>query len=98
MKTYTRKIGSNRGKTRLWLEGKILEDNGWKKADRFKIIFDQGVVFCIKASDGPRKVAGTDARPIIDTNTDKLGDSLRAFSGDVVSIDVTQESIRVSKA
>ena len=98
MKTYTRKIGSNRGKTRLWMEGKILSDNGWKKADRFKILFDQGVIFCIKSSEGPRKVAGTDARPIIDTNTDKLGDALRAFSGDTVSIEVGIDSIRIAKA
>jgi len=80
------------------MEGKILSDNGWKKADRFKILFDQGVIFCIKAADGPRKVAGTDARPIIDTNTDKLGDALRAFAGDVVSIEVGIDSIRIAKA
>lgn len=42
-KTYTRKIGLNRGKPRLWLEGKILDDNGFKHGTVWDaVVFPEG--------------------------------------------------------
>ena len=67
-----RKIGQNRGTSRLWLEGKSLLANGWNNGDRFNAIFTPFGVVYQKDEEGSRKVAGTPDRPIIDTNTNKL--------------------------
>lgn len=96
-KTAQRKLGSNRGKTRLWLEGKILSDSNWQRGDAFDVIWLDGVLRYIKNPNGSRKVAGTEARPIIDTNTDKLASTLHASTGDKVNITVTSQSITIQK-
>lgn len=72
----TRKIGTNRDVERLWLEGKILLENGWLNGDTYDAIFTDSGVMYIKNPDGKRKVAGTPDRPIIDTNSKKI----RAFA------------------
>ena len=93
----TRKLGSNRGKTRLWLEGAILSAQGWTTGDRFDVILIDGVLKYAKNTNGKRKVAGKIGRPIIDTNTDKLSDTLNAKAGDVVNVIATADSITVQK-
>ena len=93
----TRKLGSNRGKTRLWLEGAILSTHGWTTGDRFDVILIDGVLKYAKNSNGKRKVAGKIGRPIIDTNTDKLSTTLNAKPGDVVNVIATADSITVQK-
>lgn len=75
-KEITRKIGNNRGKTRLWIEGDALQKAGWTRGTRYRVEFNRGEVVYIADPEGPRKVAGTEERPIIDTNTDKLKDAL----------------------
>lgn len=95
--TATRKLGSNRGKTRLWLEGNILSDQGWHTGDRFDVILIDGVLKYAKNPNGKRKVAGKIGRPIIDTNTDKLSTTLNAKAGEVVNVIATAESITVQK-
>lgn len=91
-----RKIGTNRGKARLWLEGKLLEASGWARGTRYNARFEKGVIVYEQAEDGARSVAGTEKRPIIDTNTDKIRDSL----GDAVnaSISITGKAIRITAA
>jgi len=96
-KTAQRKLGSNRGKTRLWLEGKLLSESNWKRGDYFDVIWLDGVLRYIKNPNGSRKVAGTEARPIIDTNTDKIATTLHASTGDKVSITITSNSITIQK-
>jgi hypothetical protein len=96
-KTAQRKLGSNRGKTRLWLEGKLLSESNWKRGDYFDVIWLDGVLRYIKNPNGSRKVAGTEARPIIDTNTDKLAATLHATTGEKVNITVTPNSITIQK-
>ena len=96
-KTAQRKLGSNRGKTRLWLEGNILSDSNWNRGDSFDVIWLDGVLRYIKNPNGSRKVAGTEARPIIDTNTDKISTTLHATTGEKVSITVTSNSITIQK-
>lgn len=92
-----RKLGSNRGKTRLWLEGSLLENQGWHTGDRFDVILIDGVLKYVKNPNGKRKVAGKPGRPIIDTNTDKLSTTLNAKAGEVVNVIATAESITVQK-
>ena len=93
----TRKLGSNRGKTRLWLEGNILENQGWHTGDRFDVVWIDGVLKYAKNPNGKRKVAGKIGRPIIDTNTNAISDTLNATPGDVVNVIATAQSITIQK-
>jgi len=93
----TRKLGSNRGKTRLWLEGAILSTQGWHTGDKFDVILIDGVLKYSKNTNGKRKVAGKPGRPIIDTNTNAISDTLNAKPGDVVNVIATAQSITVQK-
>ena len=93
----TRKLGSNRGKTRLWLEGNILENHGWTTGDRFDVVMIDGVLKYAKNPAGKRKVAGKVGRPIIDTNTDKISDTLNAKAGEIVNVIATAEAITIQK-
>lgn len=95
--TAKRKLGSNRGKTRLWLEGNILENHGWTTGDKFDVVMIDGVLKYVKHSNGKRKVAGKPGRPIIDTNTDKISHTLNAKPGDVVNVIATSEAITIQK-
>ena len=93
----TRRLGSNRGKTRLWLEGSILESHGWTTGDKFDVILIDGVLKYVKNPNGKRKVAGKPGRPIIDTNTDKISQTLNASPGEVVNVIATREAITIQK-
>ena len=96
-KTYTRKIGSNRGKPRLWLEGAILLETGFKHGltwDAYPI--DDGSLRLLASNEGGRKIAGTAERPIIDINSTA---TLAGFSvGDVVTITAQRHLLIVTKA
>ena len=60
------KIGSNRGRPRIWLEGKRLTASGIGRGDRFRTHkVEDGVNIAIDP-DGRRKVSGKGDRPIID--------------------------------
>jgi hypothetical protein len=96
--TATRKLGSNRGKTRLWLEGNILSSQGWYTGDRFDVVMIDGVLKYAKNPNGKRKVAGKPGRPIIDTNTDKLSTTLNAKAGEVVNVSATTKQITIQKS
>jgi hypothetical protein len=95
--TATRKLGSNRGKTRLWLEGNILENQGWHTGDRFDVVMIDGVLKYAKHPNGKRKVAGKIGRPIIDTNTNAISDTLNASPGEVVNVIATATAITIQK-
>jgi DNA (cytosine-5)-methyltransferase 1 len=86
---YTRKIGSNRGTPRLWLEGSILQSNGFThKTEYTSELKADGVLWIVAvtstAPKGIKRVAGTPQRPIIDINSSKL---LGSF-GPVVNVTV----------
>ena len=74
MTAITRNIGSNRGRPRVWIEGNLLLDNGFKHGVRWSITYEHFActdgamtALVIKADpDGKRKIAGTAKRPIID--------------------------------
>lgn len=99
----TRKIGSNRGKTRLWIEGPSLAGQDWKLGKPFVAVWQEGTLTydaTLPAGAGlpQRKVAGTGQRPIIDTNTGKLATHLGVVTGDTVTITLTPDRITVTKA
>ena len=94
MKELKSKIGMNRGALRLWLEGKSLLEMGWKRGDRYNAIFSNVGLIYDKAEDGARAVAGTEARPIIDTNSKKL--SAFAKEGEMITVKITDNQIIVN--
>lgn len=95
--TAKRNIGTNRGKARIWLEGKILEAAGWAKGTKFKATFGKDCIEYTKDDNGDRKVAGTETRPIIDTNTDKIKSSL-GEKASKASIEIVGKTIRITAA
>ena len=94
-KTYT--IGRNKGKTRLWLEGAILQAAGFKPGMRYHV--DQtnaglgGLVLTLHP-EGARKVSGKGDKPIIDIMSQK--DLARFEPGDIVSVTASQRLGKVS--
>jgi hypothetical protein len=94
----TRQLGSNRGKCRLWIEGKDLADAGWRRGDRFDVEYADCLILR-RNPDGKRKIAGTAGRPIVDTNTDKLTTQARLGKpGDTVTISIMPDVIVVTSS
>jgi hypothetical protein len=95
MTTVTRKIGTNRDKPRLWLEGSSLSSQGWRRGDLFNITFAPGSITLTRHPQGQRKVAGKGDTPIIDTNTDKITEALGIPAGAIASIQISPEEITI---
>lgn len=70
-----RNIGQNRGKPRLWIEGKVLVDAGLDHGARWDLVpHEDGKGFdVVENADGKRKIAGKPGRPIIDITGKTLG-------------------------
>ncbi len=70
MITIKRNCGLNRGKRRLWIEGKALIEAGLPHGTRWDLVPFTGLYtsgFYITANpDGARKVSGKPERPVID--------------------------------
>jgi DNA (cytosine-5)-methyltransferase 1 len=62
---------------------------------RFDADFRDGVLTYTRNAEGKRKVAGTPERPIIDTNTPKIGASLGVSGGDRVTVRISEGRITV---
>lgn len=90
----TQKLGQNRGTPRAWLEGQALSVMGWKKGDRFDCAFHARSVTYTRHPDGARAVAGDDRRPIIDTNSAKLTESLGETAW--IAIEITAGKITLT--
>jgi hypothetical protein len=84
-KTVTRRIGLNKGKRRIWLENKVLTDNGINHGMRFNAVNGTNRLLIEIAPDGARKIAGKPDRPIIDMSAATITNS---FSDDVTSVTV----------
>ena len=86
---YSRKIGANKGKRRVWLEGKCLQDNGWFKGDAYTVM-KKGTVagfsglLLVKAEHGEKRVSGRQDKPIID------------LLGGIISNNINSDSVKVS--
>lgn len=88
-KTYTRKIGQNRGKPRLWLEGAILLDSGFHHGCSWELTKLGDGLLLVAGKRGKRHIAGTPDRPIIDINS---GAALAGFQvGEVVVLTVLKK-------
>lgn len=95
MKT-TLTIGQNRGAARLWIQGKILSSNGWTPGVRWTLTeSDNGLVFT-KETEGKRKVAGNDVRPVIDSKDPLVGATFEV--GTKVDVTVDDSKIVVTEA
>ena len=74
------KVGNNRGKKRVWMEGNFLKNAGIVRGMKFsKRILTEGIqpMMVLEFDDqGPHTVAGTEQRPIIDMNGKYLADVL----------------------
>lgn len=80
----TRKIGMNRGKPRLWLEGAILSNNGFNHGLRYDLVRrNHGGFDLVICAEGKRKIAGTPGRPIVDINS---GDILAPFTSQNIAV------------
>jgi DNA (cytosine-5)-methyltransferase 1 len=91
-KTVTRKIGLNKGKRRIWLENKVLTDNGINVGMRFNAINGDNRLLIEITPNGDRKIASrktskTDSTllPIIDMSAATITNS---FADDVTSVTV----------
>jgi hypothetical protein len=92
-------VRANRGKPRIWLEGKRLTFAGFECGGRFglgiEILAGKEALVLVADPFGSRKVSGKNHRAIIDI----CGDSCKPFkTGDVVKIDYTNDGLITIKA
>jgi len=74
--TITRKIGQNRGKPRLWIEGAALENAGFPHGTEWTLVVDGDTLLIVKgtvAGIRTRKIAGKPGRPVVDIVGKALG-------------------------
>ncbi len=83
MNKPTRKIGFNRCKARIWLEGKILTNAGIFHGMRFNVINSPNSLVIVIDPDGKRKIAGKPDRPIIDMSGATITDSFSNYTREV---------------
>lgn len=83
MQPYTveRKAGLNRGKRRIWIEGKDLLNAGFGQNTRFDSEFLNGSIILTLNPEGGRKVSGKikpngEFHPIIDLIGEKVAQSI----------------------
>lgn len=94
--TITRKVGRNRGKTRIWLEGAALKAMGWLPGTTFNVSFEKGKITYTRGEmAAQRKVASKGDNPIIDTNTDKIKESV---GDEQVKVTITATAITIVAA
>jgi hypothetical protein len=87
-------VRANRGKPRIWLEGKRLEFAGFECGNRFEMGIDfiagKEALVLVATPDGSRKISGKNGRPVIDI----CGGSCKPFqTGDEVRIDYSNDGI-----
>ena len=96
MKEITRNIGSNRGKPRVWIEGKSLANEAWNKGVRYKRIDTVNGWELVRDDKGPLKIAGGDNRPVIDLCGAYVGKTLSGF--EKVTVKITANKIVIQGA
>ena len=83
MTQVTRKIGMNKGKRRIWLEGAVLTDNGIHHGMRFEVMNNLNSIDIVITATGKRKIAGRPDRPIIDMSAATITNS---FSDEITAV------------
>lgn len=88
----TRKIGRNKERPRIWLEGKILAAAGFRPGSRYDIETKDGVLKMTlrKSTTGKRKVSGKKEVAIIDI----LGRAIEDAFGKPVPAKVTVQTYK----
>ena len=87
IKTITRKIGLNKGKRRIWLEGKVLTNAGINHGDRFDIAYGYNQLAININPAGSRKISGKIGREVIDMTAATITD---AFADHIAAVTVKQ--------
>lgn len=88
MTTQHYTVRANKGRARIWLEGKRLSSAGFAVGSRFNIEVIEGALVLRLDASGSRKVSGKGERPIIDIS----GGSCDPFvTGDAVQVDYIAE-------
>lgn len=78
-KTY--KVAHNRGHKRVWIEGKILLEHGFRRGVKFaRTMRDDNRMDLFFAGEGQHTIAGTTERPIIDLNGKYLDALFEGFT------------------
>ena len=85
--TVTRKIGLNKGKRRIWIEGAVLLNNGLARGDRFNTASHTNQLEIILDDAGKRTVSGKGEKPIIDMTGAIITDT---FADDIVAVEITK--------
>ena len=96
------KVGENRGKKRIWIEGKFLLDaklnRGWRFDKQSYSNDENGIekryMMLTPNKNGQHMIAGSDTRPIIDLNGKYLNDLFDGFSHYKVEIFLTSDNKR----
>lgn len=89
-KTVTRKVGVNRGKKRIWIEGTLLVEAGFVRGADYSCTMNApGGGFTLRLGRSGRKVTGKEKadgyqHPIIDL----IGDSVAEAVGDAEAVEV----------
>lgn len=97
MKIISRKIGSNRGESRIWIEGKALTEYGWVKGTQYiKAVHFGATITLGKSFQGKLKIAGGEDRPVIDLNGKYVTKTFKGF--EKVRVRITESSITISGA
>lgn len=88
MTTQSYIVRANKGRARIWLEGKRLTAAGFAVGSRFNIEVIEGALVLRLDASGSRRVSGKGERPIIDIS----GGSCDPFvTGDAVQVDYIAE-------
>jgi hypothetical protein len=97
-KTITRNVGQNRGKPRLWIEGKALVESGLDHGNRWDLIPNYNGFTIKRNPDGKRKIAGKLGRPIIDICGASLGDTIGKATAALLDYEIGSGVIKVTPA
>jgi len=101
LQTYT--IRANRGRPRIWLEGKRLVEAGYERGVRFDVVplplRDGGMVLAQNEDGtGKRKVSGKGDRPIIDiVGAEIVNSKLRVGDEVVITYDCAVGGILIRR-
>jgi len=98
------KIAQNRGKPRVWIEGKFLLDNGIVRGMKFRRTMphveqserDYPLAMTLSFDDfGNHTVAGSETRPIIDLNGNYLNQIFTGFTHYIAEPDKINSTIHI---
>ena len=84
----TSKIGINKGKSRLWIEGALLTSAGFRHGQRYNIQHhSRGFTIISDEINGKRKISGKADRPVIDITASGLGALHNMPKGTMVTLE-----------